>query len=440
MGKERPWESKWVRGEFLGAGGQGHTFLLRRCEEESFDYVLKTLKYSKDEKRRRRMYREVANLKSLSHSGVARHVDDNTELFEQPDVELFLVMGRIEGAHPKGPVDLDSAIATTVALLKILEYCHGEDVGHRDIKPENVILRKNQADDPVLLDFGLSFNASDDSSATSLAEAVGPRGFLHLPEHSGGSADKRSHVSDVTLCVGLLFYLLTGHFPRDLRDHSDQPPHRRAVADVLRGLPQPVQTELDRVFDVGFESDIRLRWPSAKAAREALERVTKPNEPEDFEQGLGDFARRYTALPVHKVRDRQEELKRMPAAIVNAVITKVGLAVGEHLQLQLEHSELSSGLQSYLSCKIQDVRTPSRLVRIELLAQIQSQEYVLYGIRHSSPYDGKHRVKVDPSLECARLPIFDPTAERTIKLAIQRLFTGALGLLLKESEDDENQT
>lgn len=119
----------------------------------------------------------------------------NAERFAT-DEPLFLVtefiLGvTIEDAISNQSLSLDTAVQTTLRLLNIVEYCHSQEVVHRDIKPANAIFRNGNPYDPVLLDFGLSFNQENlNESGTDTEEEIGNR-FLWLPELRHPGANNR---------------------------------------------------------------------------------------------------------------------------------------------------------------------------------------------------------------------------------------------------------
>lgn len=68
----------------------------------------------------------------------------------------------------------------------------------------------------VWVDFGISFNHTEDDDLTRVNEEVGNR-FLRLPEHAPRGS---SPVSDVTQLAGLVLWVLTGVEPRALQDEA----------------------------------------------------------------------------------------------------------------------------------------------------------------------------------------------------------------------------
>jgi serine/threonine protein kinase len=269
-----PWADRYERVKRLGEGGQGTTLLVRSiATDESF--ALKELheKQQRNPRRRKRMHIEAATLEVLDHPGIPRIVEHNGASFADLDIPLFMVMEYAPGGTLKrriekdGPLAIDSAIGVTMRLLETLAYCHAEEVVHRDVKPDNIAFRSTDLADPVLLDFGLTFNWRHvEVGATHSGEQLGNR-FLHLPELLAG-ADRRDPRSDVTQCAGLLLYMLTGIEPVSLLDERGYAPHQRPDQhELLVGLAPPAVL---RFFDQAFQSRLGDRFQTAESARMAL--------------------------------------------------------------------------------------------------------------------------------------------------------------------------
>ena len=134
------------------------------------------------------------------------------------------------------------------------------------------MLRGNSFGDPVLIDFGLSFNADPPhEKVTAESRHLGNR-FLDLPELKRGPL-RRDPRSDVTQVVGILFFALTGEEPTTLLDHEGRLPHQRPdVKQMLDQLePESRRLQLRRLFDIGFRVKIDARWQSIQALMSELQ-------------------------------------------------------------------------------------------------------------------------------------------------------------------------
>lgn len=293
---ETPWASRWAVVRELAAGGQGNSLLVRRAgaaakEKDPRQFVLKTLRESSSPERRAAMHHQVAALRTLDHPGVARFVESNSDQFvgTQPlYVVTEYVPGRdLEAVAGLSPLAVPEACSIVRGVLETLKFCHGRGVIHRDVRPGHVVVREGRDGRPVLLDVGLSFNrpalASPDAAPKVASVAAGlarrnGRSFIRLPEDYTRGADKKTDLSDMTQCVGLLFFLLTSEYPGDLADERGARPHERdAARRMFKQLDPPYRDRLTRILDVGFSDDPSRRWQSIDSLADEITHLKDPS-------------------------------------------------------------------------------------------------------------------------------------------------------------------
>jgi len=278
----RKWDENWTAVSSGEGGGQGDVkIVVRKDGSEPGERFLKILRHQNDLSRRQRMYREVASYLTLQHPAIPKLIETNAENFGDQSYKLYLVTEVVKGltldkyVESHGPLPLLDAIGFAIALLGIVEHCHQSEVVHRDIKPANIILRELNPGDPVLVDFGLSFNDDEVArDATDLYEEVGNR-FLRLPELAPSSPIKRDLRSDVTFCSGVLLYALTGEVPAVLADGHGRLPHQvESVSERLLSIGDIWRvSQLKRVFDTAFQNALTSRWQSAGELISELQRI-----------------------------------------------------------------------------------------------------------------------------------------------------------------------
>ena len=310
------WEDKWERVASLPGGGQGYAALVKPRGADGPVRFLKVLSDNRRE-RRERMRREIACYATLDHPRIPKLVDSNPDAFGNPAVVPYLVSEYVGGRHLEdlvgehGYLRADDAFDIALKLLDTIAYAHGQETVHRDIKPSNILLRDNQRSEPVLVDFGMSFYEGEDR-LTPAGQEIGNR-FLRLPEFSANSANKRDPRSDVTQCAGILFYMLTGLTPRNLRDEHGSAPHQTPSAREALARHQDIDLlALLDVIDRAFDPVIHARWDSAELLSAALRTIrigVSDSRGDESEDDI--FARLKAAMERHDEQRLQQRLAQL---------------------------------------------------------------------------------------------------------------------------------
>lgn len=280
----------WKVLEDIGGGGQGEVFKVLDTDDSNL-YALKFLKKQKDPERRARMHFEVNNVKALCNDHLIIIYDTNCDLYQTIDEKLYYVSTYINGSSledycKSNKVTLDDALMLFQEMLRVISYCHENDIIHRDIKPENILLKDNILSQFVLIDFGLSFNLSDDNiqeTYTCSEQQLGNR-FLLLPELVAGDKEqKRLKCSDITQACGVFFYVLTGLIPNILLDGENKKPHQRGKApEILNELiDNPVAYRVViEIFDKGFNQATNERFNDPNDILTLLQQIYEDNKAE----------------------------------------------------------------------------------------------------------------------------------------------------------------
>jgi len=277
----RSWDELWEEVASGPSGGQATSKVGCRRDGTVERGFIKILTKQDETERRQRFYREAAALESLDIEGVPRLIETNARHYEERAFKLYAVSTYVPGKTlrelPAGSYRPEQAIRWTVSLCEILRACREAGIRHRDVKPENCIL----GDDGklYLVDFGLSSNVNEsDGLDTPVGQEIGNR-FLRVPEFRPESVNRDDPRTDLTLAVGILFFLLTRTNPRVLLDEQGRFPHQRGdAATLLQGMAIP-RLELMRIFDQGFQHDLDRRFQSAETLSEALLACLEPEGP-----------------------------------------------------------------------------------------------------------------------------------------------------------------
>lgn len=396
------------------------------------------------------MYQEVANLKKLSCPGVAKFIDSNAEHYQE-DQELYLVMEYIPGRHlgdfvTAGLPDITNAAMIVDGLLVILEHCHTAITVHRDIKPENIILRNDDPKDPVLIDFGLSFNLETQPSEfnTDPSQHLGNR-FMILPEYGVRDANKRDIRSDISQCVGILFFLVTGLNPDNIIDGDHQPPHKRAASsEKLRTSLPPIAAQLMRIFDIGFQPELLRRFQSIAALRAEIKKLLSPLSIglRTFKEILEQTKASILQTPDNVVADRITKINQL----ITTIFTEFQQVVLKTLTpaFVIHRGIMSRTLPSPkpLWTKVFALKSKyaNRLpIQIHFLLVRDEGELLLSGATflcepppHSVPFRPNTSPPLLSNIEgIVRFGIFDPEAGGIAALAFERFFADRVIPVLK---------
>ena len=336
---KKPWDDRWIKQkEKAGDGGQGTVWKVsEKSDPTGPQYALKVLNRQDDMERRKRFRREVVALGTLQHTSIPKLRDSNSEKYEQSGTSLYFVCEFINGSTVEkyiadnGPLKLNDALVLLEKLIDVIDYCHRGGIVHRDLKIDNIIVRDNDPSQPVILDFGISFNQIENDNLTPTEDQVGNR-FLELPEQRTPGSGKRDQRSDLTSCVGILYFLITGQVPRTLNDENNSKPHRRERYVAWKAVSNlfPKQAiALERLFDIGFTQEISRRFQNVEQIRQSIQRIKEFERPE-----LGpDFL-----LELQRLRENQElidlaEKRKVKVGItqcITAALHRVQAALPEH--------------------------------------------------------------------------------------------------------------
>jgi Tol biopolymer transport system component len=244
----------------------------------------------------------------MQHPNIATLHDAGTSAKGRP----YFVMEYVDGLPITAACDQRcSTIAERLALLaevcRAVEHAHRKGVVHRDLKPANVVVTERDGRlTPKVVDFGIAKAAGMHSTgrtmATGFGELLGTPEYMS-PEQAAGAAI--GPASDIYSLGVMLYELLAGVLPFDpakLRDltvaeaahiigdvKAPTPASRLAETDTAADLAHLRQTDvatlrralsrdLARVLSVCLEKDPQLRYPSAAALADDIERYLR-NEP-----------------------------------------------------------------------------------------------------------------------------------------------------------------
>ncbi len=197
----------------IGKGGMSYVYLgVQVSLDRQVAIKVMSPEALTDEKSKQRFEQEAHTIAKLEHPCIV----GVHEVGRTPQGLLYYVLPYLARGH-LGQRDFTNdegrIIEVLRALLSALEYAHTRGIVHRDVKAENVLF--DNADRPLLTDFGIALKRNDTSRITTAGLAIGSGGYMAPEQARGEAVDGRADLYS----VGVLAYeLLTGHLPYQSSD------------------------------------------------------------------------------------------------------------------------------------------------------------------------------------------------------------------------------
>ncbi|MGE0552200.1 MAG: serine/threonine-protein kinase [Gemmatimonadales bacterium] len=332
----------------LGRGGMGEVYLAERDDGQFAQRVAIKLVQRQAPGLVRRFLEERRILASLEHPGIARLVDGGVTDDGEPYFAMELVEGEpIDRWCDARKLGIDDRLRLFGAVADAVSFAHQRLVVHRDLKPSNILV--TAGGQVKLLDFGIAKPLTELDSSAELTRTMG---YLMTPDFAAPEQVRGEPVSTVTDIYALgviLFGLLTGRRPYDLRGRSPaeieriicevEPPRpsdtfgptapdaagrATARAGTAERLRRRLRGDLDAIALTALSKEPARRYPSAAALRADVDR---------FRRGLPIEARPTSALY------RLGKLARRNRAAVAASLVALSALVGGTVVSVLQMSE-----------------------------------------------------------------------------------------------------
>lgn len=165
----------------LGKGGFSDIFLGEKNGElAAIKMIRKEL--LREPKVFERFATEINNLEKLTHSGIAKLLEDDLST-DIPYIAMQYIQGKTleRKVLEDGPLAEMEWLKVLQSISETLDYCHTMGIIHKDIGPGNIMLSDSG---PMLIDFGISYELGS-TRITQDDQIVGTPSYMS-PEHLSG--------------------------------------------------------------------------------------------------------------------------------------------------------------------------------------------------------------------------------------------------------------
>ncbi|MEA5550807.1 serine/threonine-protein kinase [Anabaena cylindrica UHCC 0172] len=309
-----------IQGKPLGSGGFGTTYKALEPSTGKL-YAIKTLNSTmqlRDDfaEQQVKFINEALTIKGFDHS----HILKVYEVIQEG--QLFgVVMEYIDGEtlfqyiKNKGQLSESEALLYIDQIGQALEYVHKKGSLHRDIKPQNILLRQNKQE-AVLIDFGLTRSIATKYSHVSLTEGYAP---IEQYRRKGSFGS----YTEVYALAATLYYLLTADGLKKEGEVTPVPAQNRKYDDEPLPEPKHYNSRISqRVNDAilqGMEIEPEKRTGTVLNFRESLGLVSSgnPAEVELKSSCAMDYSKLRDYLAQGKWKEADKETARLILAVSN---------------------------------------------------------------------------------------------------------------------------
>lgn len=194
-----------------------------------------------------RFEREVQVLAALNHPGIVTIHDSGTAAGSHYFVMDYIAGSPLDVWADIAPRSVEQILRLFLTVCEAVNAAHIKGIIHRDLKPGNI--RIDDEGRPHILDFGLAKRATHDDEdldargMTAIGQFVGSLPWTS-PEQAQGTVELVDTRTDVYALGVILYQLLTGTFPYDVKGPMRDVLNRIVSDEPKR--PASLRKEIDR--------------------------------------------------------------------------------------------------------------------------------------------------------------------------------------------------
>ncbi|MFZ5637152.1 MAG: bifunctional serine/threonine-protein kinase/formylglycine-generating enzyme family protein [Pseudomonadota bacterium] len=249
----------------LGHGGMSTVYLGQQLSLGR-EVAIKVMRQEvlTDETGRRRFENEARTIARLDHPHIV-HIHEVGRTAEGQPYHVMPVFPR--GHLGKRNLTRDESRVREIleALLSALAYAHSRGIVHRDVKAENVLF--DEAERPMLTDFGIALRRGYGSRVTTAGVAVGSTAYMAPEQARGTEVDLRADLYSLGV---LAWEMLTGSLPYKAQDGLSMA--LKHVQDPIPRLPVHL-AHWQRFFDRALAKSPIERFNDAQEMLNGMRRV-----------------------------------------------------------------------------------------------------------------------------------------------------------------------
>lgn len=254
----------------LGQGGMGSVWRAVDLSTKR-EVAIKFLRrhWFDSDKAKGRFEREVALAAQLTHPNIARVYASGLH-----QGVYYYVMELVDGVHLDQYVQQQhlsrrDILGLMVPVCDAVGHAHSLGIVHRDLKPSNILVDGDGQ--PYIVDFGLARMVSKEDCGLTLSlegDVAGTPAYM-APEQAAGRQNQINERTDVYSLGAILYQLLTGHLPHEMKGGRYDVLKRIVEGEVSspREHDPKIDRELESMVLTALARAPELRYPSVAALR-----------------------------------------------------------------------------------------------------------------------------------------------------------------------------